>query len=76
MRLGRRTAGVLVTLAVIAAFTAATVFAAHVVIPTLSLHGHIAIAVGTAGVCLLAGALMFLMFHSSRHGWDDVDEEP
>ncbi len=76
MRLGRRGVQVLAALAAIAVFTAGTVFAARALIPTLNLHGHIAIAIGTAGVCLLAAGLMFLMFHSSRHGWDDVDEEP
>jgi hypothetical protein len=45
------------------------------VIPTISVHGYIAVAIATAGVCLLSAGLMALMFHSSRGGWDDIDRE-
>ena len=75
MRLGRRGAAVLAVLAAAALATAAVVLVARAVIPGLGLHGHIAIALGAAGVCLLSAGLMALMFHSARHGWDDIDRE-
>ena len=75
MRLGRRGVAVLAALAAIALLTVAVVVIARAVIPTLSLHGQIAIAIGTAGVSLLSAALMALMFYSNRSGWDDIDRE-
>ncbi len=39
-------------------------------------HGWIAMGLGAGLSALLAAALMWLAFHSSRGGWDDIDREP
>lgn len=42
----------------------------------ISLHGWIAMGLGVVLSGALAGGLMWLAFHSSRRGWDDIDREP
>jgi len=39
-------------------------------------HGWIALGLGAGLSAALAGGLMWLAFHSSRQGWDDIDREP
>ena len=41
-----------------------------------TLHGWIALGLGLAFSAALGGGLMWLAFHSSRRGWDDIDREP
>lgn len=41
-----------------------------------TLRGWIAMALGAGLSAALAGGLMWLAFHSSRRGWDDIDREP
>jgi hypothetical protein len=72
---GRRAAAVLLVLAAVAAATIVVLLLVRTVIPTISVHGYIAVGIATAGICLLSAGLMALMFHSSRSGWDDIDRE-
>ena len=37
---------------------------------SMSVHGWLALGLGSAGVALLTYGLMRLVFHSSRGGWD------
>ena len=42
----------------------------------MSGHGYIALAIGAILSLLVGGGLMWLVFASSRRGWDDIDREP
>jgi hypothetical protein len=42
----------------------------------ISIHGYLAMAAATVGLCIVTGGLMWLAFYSSRAGWDDIDREP
>jgi hypothetical protein len=63
--------------AVIALLLGAGLFALWVLrdVANFTLHGYIAMAIGLIGTTLLAAGLMWLAFHSSRAGWDDLDRE-
>ena len=39
----------------------------------MSIHGYIAMILGIVFSLVIGCGLMALMFHSSRHGYDDVD---
>jgi hypothetical protein len=54
-----------------AAFTAWTGLAGVEMSP----HGWAALALGSILSLAVAGGLMMLVFHSSRHGHDDVDQD-
>ncbi len=38
----------------------------------ISVHGFVAMAIGTVGTLAIGGGLMFLVFYSNRHGYDDA----
>ncbi|MCC5995776.1 MAG: hypothetical protein JJU18_05330 [Oceanicaulis sp.] len=42
----------------------------------ISWHGWLAMALGAGLSLLVGGGLMMLVFHSARHGHDDIDREP
>lgn len=42
----------------------------------LSVHGWIALALGAIVTVALGVGLMFLVFYSNRHGYDDSDKRP
>ncbi len=64
--------------AVLAALLVAGLFALWILrgVAGFTLHGYIALAIGLVGTTLLAAGLMWLAFHSSRAGWDDLDRDP
>ena len=41
----------------------------------ISWHGMLAMALGGLGTLLLGGGLMFLVFYSNRHGYDDAVDD-
>lgn len=41
----------------------------------LSLHGYIAFGLGALFSFALGGGLMWLVFYSSRKGYDDIDDD-
>jgi len=41
----------------------------------IAVHGYIAMGLGVALSILVGGGLMALVFHSARHGHDNVDRE-
>ena len=41
----------------------------------ISWHGVLAMALGGLGTLLLGGGLMFLVFYSNRHGYDDAVDD-
>jgi hypothetical protein len=40
---------------------------------TMSVHGWIALGLGALATLVLGAGLMFLVFYSSRRGYDDID---
>lgn len=41
----------------------------------IGFHGMVAIVLGVLGTALIGGGLMFLLFYSSRRGYDDAADE-
>ena len=40
----------------------------------LSIHGWIAYAIGAVGSVAVSGVLFYILFHSARNGYDDIDD--
>jgi uncharacterized membrane protein YccC len=71
-------AGVLITILVVVLFGVLSDWDAS----AMSVHGWIALTIGTVLSLLVGGGLMALVFYSARHGYDDRierdtrDDEP